>query len=383
MLSSNDGCIVARSQEVKDMGVPMGLPLFQAKQLVDMSKVTLFSSNFTLYRDISARVMHLLAEEVGRCDVYSIDEAFFALDESTTETDLAVLRQRIMRKTGIPVSIGVATTKTLAKVASGVGKKGGGVCRLDQARWLATAPHTTCGSIWGLGRATAAKLAGLGVKTAADFMALERRVVRKNFGVGGERIYDELHGTRIYELGEDAPHDRLSVMSTRSFQKTTNNLAELQSAIAYHVAHASAKIRERKLAATTMYLELRASRHSDFAHRRGGVEVSLESPTNDTMALTKLALAAVAEAHDPQVPYKKAGVILAGLIPEMYVSESLFATNITTPASVNKLLDTLQQRFGFNALHSAAILPSRDRGSAQLRSQAYTTAWKDIPTVRA
>lgn len=383
VLSSNDGCIVARSQEVKAMGVPMGIPLFKAKQLVDMSKVTLFSSNFTLYRDLSARVMQTLAAEVGKIDVYSIDEAFFAVDEEMA-ADAEGIRRRLTKITGIPVSIGLSKTKTLAKVASEIGKKERGVCLLSMKEWQTIAPEFPCGEVWGLGRATTDALQQLGVRTAAQFMALERSFVRARFGVAGERIFDELHGVPVYTTDE-APDERQSVTSSRSFAKTTTCLADVQSAVAYHVAHASQKIRQRQLAATMMYVELRASRHSDFAYRQSGVEVPLPQPTNSTTDLTQRALAAVANCFDPQVPYKKAGVTLVGLVPERYIVPSLFGTTEAhiTHKTIDAVVDSLQRRFGFNALHSAAILPNRDRSSAALRSASYTTAWGDIPTVKA
>ena len=383
VLSSNDGCIVSRSQEVKAMGVPMGLPFFQAKQLVDVDKIIFFSSNFTLYRDISARVMNILAEEVGECEVYSIDEAFFEL-EDPTEAELTALRESIMRKTGIPVSIGAAATKTLAKEASEIGKRGSGVCLLTEELWQERAPQTSCGEIWGLGRATAAKLNELGIKSVAQYMGLGRGFIRKNFGIGGERIYDELHGTIIYGLFDGVDDTRKSATSSRSFAQATHNLAALESAIAYHVSNVAGKLRDRQLASTIMYLELRASRHSDFAYRQGSTEVVLDIPSNSTQKLTALALAAVRRVFDKEVPYKKAGVTLSGLVPEAYVSEPLFVDPETSRQKVvDQLLDQVQRRFGFSALHNASILPSRDRSSRRLRSKAYTTVWGDIPTIRA
>lgn len=361
----------------------MGLPLFQAKQLLDLSQVTLFSSNFTLYRDISARVMHVLRQEVGEVDMYSVDEAFFQIDDTTVDK-LTALRDRIVKRTGIPVSIGVAKTKTLAKEASEIGKKGDGVCLLTDSEWCQRAPNTPCADIWGLGRATVKKLHELGVRNAAEFMALEKRFVKARFGIGGERIYDELHGVVIYGFDEDSEETRKSVTSSRSFAENTHSLTELQSAIAYHVAYAAKKVRERDLAAAVMYIEARASRHGDFAYRKGTTEIVLDVPTNNTTQLTKLAVNAVRQVYDPQVPYKKAGVILSSLTPDKFVSKTLFETQqVKRDEVLSELLDSVQNRFGFEALHSGAILPSRDRSSVKMRSKAYTTAWGDIPTVRA
>lgn len=382
VLSSNDGCIVARSPEVKAMGIPMGIPLFKAKQLVDMSQVTLFSSNFTLYRDLSSRVMDTLAEEVGECDIYSIDEAFFTVS-ATSEAELARLRAIIMQKTGIPVSIGVAATKTLAKEASEIAKKGSGVCLLTAPEWAVRAETTPCSDIWNLGRATTVKLQKLGVETVAEFMRLERRSVRQLFGIAGERIYDELSGVAVYGLDDDPRDTRKSTTSSRSFAEVTHDLPALQSAVAYHVAQVSRKIRSLNLACTVMYIELRASRHSDFSYRKGSTEVVFDVPTESTHELTKLAHGAVARIFDPEIPYKKAGVTVSGLVPKQYLSPSLFDRRSEGMSQLDQVLDAINERFGFAALHSAAIMPSRDRSNRKLRSAAYTTSWADIPTVRA
>jgi DNA polymerase V len=222
VLSSNDGCIVARSQEVKDLGVPMGIPYFQVKDVLTKANATLFSSNFTLYRDISARVMETLEKEVGFCDVYSIDEAFFEVSDDATEADVLSIRSRVMQDVGLPVSIGVASTKTLAKQASVMAKKGNGVCILTESLWKEKMETAQCSSVWGLGRQTTAKLRELGVKTVAEFLALDRSVVRKHFGVGGDRIYMELTGVVVHKLGSQSLDVQQSIMSTRSFEKNKN-----------------------------------------------------------------------------------------------------------------------------------------------------------------
>jgi DNA polymerase V len=157
VLSSNDGCIVARSAEVKDLGVPMGVPYFQVKDVLTKAGAVLFSSNFTLYRDVSARVMDTLEDEVGLIDVYSIDEAFFEVEDDATEADVLAIRARVMKEVGVPVSIGIASTKTLAKQASVLAKKGNGVCILTDALWQEKMEEVPCGSVWGLGRQTVIK----------------------------------------------------------------------------------------------------------------------------------------------------------------------------------------------------------------------------------
>jgi DNA polymerase V len=384
VLSSNDGCIVARSQEIKDLGIPMGIPYFKVKDICEKEGAVLFSSNFTLYRDISARVMQTLASEVGPCEVYSIDEAFFEIEDDITEAEVLQIRARIMKNVGLPVSIGIASTKTLAKQASSIAKKGSGACILTPELWDEKQKDTLCGAIWGLGRQTSTKLSGMGVKTVAEFLALDRAVIRRHFGVGGERIYSELQGIAAYAVGESADDVQQSIMSSRSFEKTTKDLASLESAVAYHVSFAAEKLREKKLVATTMSVSILASRHGDFLLRNGYATITLAEPTAHTHELLKEALSQVRKLFDSEVPYKKAGVVLGGLMPESYTTGDLFSQESSAELGVvDSVTDMLNERFGHGTIHSGMILKNATRSSAKLRSKEYTTRWKDIPSVKA
>ncbi len=385
VLSSNDGCIVARSNEVKAMGIPMGIPLFQAKQLADMSQVTLFSSNFTLYRDISARVMQTLTAAVGEPEIYSVDEAFFAVPETYTEADISALRQHIMQTVGIPVSIGVGQTKTLAKVASELEKKGSGVCWLSPEKWAAVAPQYPCGEVWNLGRATAAKLKRVGVEQAAEFMALDTVYVHKQFGIQGRRLQDELRGIVVHRLGTGVAEPPKSLTSSRSFAAACHDLGQLESALSYHVLQVALKLRTQHLQAGRLVVYVRPGRHSDWSFRRVLGEAPLTAATNDTATLTQAALTVLRQQFDPQVPYKKAGVTLSQLVPETYEQPSLFSEQVAAPVhpSLDVITDELAQRFGKGVVRLGTIRSSGPMTSQRLRSPAYTTNWGDIPRVQA
>lgn len=385
VLSSNDGCIVARSQEIKDLGIPMGVPYFQVKDICQKAGAVLFSSNFTLYRDISARVMRTLENEVGVCDIYSIDEAFFHIADDATEAEILLIRARIMKNVGLPVSIGVASNKTLAKQASVIAKKGTGACILTKEKWLERTQMTSCGSIWGIGRQMVTTLRGMDVSTVAEFMALDRSIVRKVLGVQGDRIYLELHGESVHTLGQNSKDIQQSIMSTRSFEKTTSKLSELESAIGYHISFASEKLREKKLVASKLYVQILPSRHGDFALRRGSSDITLSIPTADTQTLLTEALTQVRTMFDPEVPYKKAGVVLGGLMPASYITNTLFETPIPqeSPKNIDTITDALNLKFGSGTIRSGVVLQSGARTRASLRSKDYTTSWKDIPSVRA
>lgn len=385
VLSSNDGCIVARSQEIKDLGIPMGVPYFQVKDVCDKAGAVLFSSNFTLYRDISARVMRTLEKEVGVCDIYSVDEAFFHIADDATPAEILSIRTRIMKDVGLPVSIGVASTKTLAKQASSIAKKGNGACVLTKEDWLQKAELTSCGSVWGLGRQTVTKLREMNIATAGEFMNLDRSLVRKVFGVQGDRIYLELHGESVHRLGEHSDDIQQSIMSTRSFEKTTRSRSDLESAIGYHVSFVAEKLREKGLLASRLSVLIQSSRYGDFSLRKGTALVTLDVPTADTQTLLFEALTQVAHLFDPEVPYKKAGVVVGGLLPKSYITNTLFDEPRAEDGSKNidAITDALNAKFGNGTIRSGVILTSGARGKALLRSKEYTTSWKDIPTVKA
>jgi len=385
VLSSNDGCIVARSQEIKDLGIPMGVPYFQVKDTLTQAGAVLFSSNFTLYRDISSRVMQTLEKEVGLCDIYSIDEAFFEVQADCTEEEVLALRSVIMKKTGMPVSIGVASTKTLAKQASSIAKKTTGACVLREELWVEVMQTTPCGSVWGLGRKTSEKLAKQGITTVAQFVALNRAIVLKQLGVVGVRIQSELQGTSVYSLGEHQEDVQQSIMSTRSFEKTTSKLQDLESAVGYHVTEVTKKLREKKLLASSLTVMILPSYHGDFFLKGGRETITLPVPTSNTSSILKEALTLIHTHYDTEVPYKKAGVVVGGLIPEYAQTQSLF-TEVKTHKETNAVdtvTDILNVKFGMGTIHSGVVLGTGARGSAKLRSKEYTTNWKDIPIIYA
>ena len=383
VLSSNDGCIVARSQEVKDMGIPMGAPYFKVRELCDSRKVTLFSGNLTFYRDISARVMDVLEQEVGVCEVYSVDEAFFSLPEDTSLLEVKKIRDVVSQKVGIPVSVGVAQSKTLAKVAGGIGKKEDGYYILTMPDWEAISQNTSTGSVWVLGRATVEKLTQMQVKTARDFMELERSMLRQKFGVGTERVYDELQGKRVFTVGKNSEALRQSIASTRSFASETTSMSDLKTAVAGHVVQVAEKLRARGLCASRIQVQLLTNRYGDFFMQGGSGEVVLEVPTFETAVLLKVAMRQVELLYTENVPYKKVGVTTGGLLPETCRTQNLFETVTYEKGVLDTLTDVINARYGRGTLKPGRLLDSGMKSNAQLRSPNYTTVWKDIPTVAA
>ena len=382
VLSSNDGCIVARSQEVKDLGIPMGVPYFQVKDVCKKEGITLFSSNFTLYRDISARVMHALKEEVDGVEVYSIDEAFFRLSADVREEDVAAIRERIIAKVGIPVSIGIAPTKTLAKYESTLAKKGSGVHKWNQAAWPEESIQVRCSTIWGVGRQTYEKLRANNIEMVSELLAADTALVRNLLGINGVRLRSELSGIPAHDAR--AHEAQQSIMSSRSFKKETTERSVVESATAYHVSSVAQELRSLGMSASRLYVSIRPNRFKEWRDMRDSREVILEQPTADTQVLLKAAMRAVAEMYRADVPYKKAGVSVSGLIPSALVTSSLFEVPDTTRGLLDKTIDALNAKFGHNSVRPAVIMQTEKwAASAELRSPHYTTKWSDIATARA
>ena len=386
VLSSNDGCIVARSREVKEAGIPMGIPYFKVKKELTDLQTVIFSSNFPLYRDISTRVMHMLEKEVGSIEQYSVDEAFFTIDACMNiEKEMARIRTSIECSVGVPISVGVARTKTIAKYASEIAKKSVGVCFLEGRKWQEMTKEVSVHEIWGIGRQTSQKMREKGIHTVADLLATDRSRIDTLFGIEGLRKLDALSEKQINSSRADA--GQKSIMSTRSFSKTTHVRTDVEDALAYHVAHAAASLRKKGLMARYVHVLAHASRHGDWLLKQSTDEVILVEPTDDTRTLLKEALCLFRGFYNPEVPYKKAGVVLGGLIDVRYMQGQLFDQKLDAKQSSNKLMDTLDtinDRYGKETVTIGRV-QSKDgwKTSRKHISPAYTTNWSQLATVKA
>lgn len=396
VLSSNDGCVVARSQEVKDLGIPMGAPLFQVQKECKKHGIVLFSSNFQLYRDISARVMHALREECGNIDVYSIDEAFFEVGEEFSDEKIVEIRRNIMQKTGIPVSIGIAKTKTLAKVANSIAKKsnvrpltsnmGEGVCRMDEELWETVLKDISCGSVWGIGRQTSAFLTKVGIQTVGELLAQDATFIKSNLGVVGERLVLELKGIPASVLGDHEVGSQGSYTSSRSFGKVVTDKMTLMSALGHHVSHVAEKLRAHNVVASSVTIIAQGSRFGACAHREGTAHAVLETPTDDTFILTKEASQLLDIIYDPEIPYTKAGVVVGLIVPKRFQQKTLFSDGVTHERThtLSVLSDSLNKRFGKGTIHQGVMLGKEKwQERTALKSPHYTTQWVDVANVKA
>lgn len=315
VLSNNDGCVIARSNEAKALGIKMGVPAYQIKQIVSEHEVAIFSSNYTLYGDMSGRVMSILAELAPELEVYSIDEAFLKLEgikDLTTIGDKII--NKVTRDTGIPVSLGVACTKTLAKVANKFAKKYPAynrICIIDtEEKRIKALQLFEIGNVWGIGRKQAAKLEKQGVKTAYDFTQLPETWVRKNMTVTGERTWKELRGVSCIDL-ESAPPPKKQICTSRSFGKMLTDIETIAEAIATHASACARKLREQKSFAMSLMVFIHTNNfREDLPQYWKNTVVHLPVPTNDTQEIVHYALSGLKNIFMNGYQYKKAGVII-------------------------------------------------------------------------
>lgn len=315
VLSNNDGCVIARSNEAKALGIKMGIPAYQIKNLVSSHGVAVFSSNYTLYGDMSGRVMSMLAELSPEIEVYSIDEAFVNLDGIR---DLESIGKKMVsgvtRGTGIPVSLGVAPTKTLAKIANKFAKKYPAydqLCIIDsEEKRIKALQLTEIGDVWGIGRRQAAKLQKQGIKTAYDFTRFSGAWVRKNMTVVGERTWKELHGISCIDM-ENAPPAKKQICTSRSFGKMLTDIDTISEAIASHASTCAKKLRKQQSYAASLMVFIHTNNfREDLPQYWKNTVIHLPVPTNDTQEIVRYALAGLRTIYLNGYQYKKAGVII-------------------------------------------------------------------------
>ncbi|MCQ2146236.1 MAG: Y-family DNA polymerase, partial [Bacteroidales bacterium] len=320
VLSNNDGCVVARSNESKAMGIKMGTPFFQVKGLVDEGKLVVRSSNYKLYGDLSARVMSLLSEVAPSIEVYSIDEAFMLMDGIDEKEVPSICRKlvvKIRQWVGIPVSIGVANTKTLAKIANHFAKryKGyKGVCVIDSAGKMEKAlTLTPIDDIWGIGRRYAPKLMSQGVKTAKDFTERPGEWVQKRMGINGVRTWKELQGFRCVD--EEKIQKRKSICTSRSFADMISDRTELSLRISDFAGMCAQKMRKERTAAYLVGVFIHTNRfREDLEQDFPSSWVRLDVPVSSTQEVVKAALRAFDYIYRPEHQYKRAGVMVSEIV---------------------------------------------------------------------
>jgi len=393
VLSNNDGCVVARSAEVKALGVKMAVPWFQLKDMARKHGILAYSSNYTLYADMSNRMMRVLGSYSPQQEIYSIDECFLGLD-GFPPAELASMGQRIRRQVkqwvGLPVCVGIASTKTLAKLANHCAKKdlagAEGVCdfgQMSSAELTNLFSRIGVGEVWGVGRRITERLAGMGVTTVRDLRDADAGMLRREFSVVLERTVMELRGVSCLELEELAPAKK-QIMSSRTFGSYIHSLPELEEAVSTYIARAAEKLRRQDSVANAVEVYIRTNPFNEkHPQYQQAIAVPLTQATSDTVRLTRAALWGLRRIYRPGYAYQKAGVMLMDLHPTGQTQGVLFGTASPGRPELMQVIDRANARWGRGTLKLAAegvIKPWQMK--RERMSPAYTTRWEDLPRVR-
>ena len=391
VLSGNDGCVVSRSNEAKALGIPMGVPLYQIKGLVEKEGVVCFSSNFSLYGDLSDRVMSIIRQHTSRFEQYSIDECFFNIDHIPTDKQKAYCEQlvrSIRRGVGIPISIGIASSKTLAKVASKYAKKYPGyhgVCeiRTEEQRIKALSAFEI-GDVWGIGRRAKAKLTNTGVMTALQFTEKPATFAKGLLHKPGLLTWQELRGQDVIDITE-LPMKQ-SITTSRTFATAITEQTLLEEQIANFCAHCARQLRMQQSVAQQIYVYAHTSSfRTDIEQHYLSELVTLPEPTSNSQELISYALAAFRRSFRPGVLYKKAGVVMLKIMPETAVVPDLFNTkDRDKDKRLQRVLDHIDDRHGKRTIIFGAQMTSDTSVyKNEHKSRLYTTDLTDIITVTA
>jgi DNA polymerase V len=391
VLSNNDGCVIARSNEAKALGITMGAPYFQNKTRMQQHNVYVFSSNYALYGDLSHRVMDLLQQMEPEVEIYSIDEAFIGLPISRTRqlTEYGHrLRKRIGQCVGIPVSIGIGPTKTLAKIANRIAKKKpshDGVFDMtehnDPDRLLAA---VAVEDVWGIGRQYAKKLNRRGIVNGLQLKNADSAWIRKHLTVSGLRTVMELQGVSCLPLA-DIPANRKSLVSSRSFGRPVTLRTELREAVASYVSAAAARLRTQGLVAGFLHVFLATNRFKEDLPQYSSILMTgLSLPTDCTSTLIRSACQVLERIYRPGYQYQKAGVMLTGLMPRNQCQPNLFLPPADDRVALMAAVDRINTRWGRNTLQFGAAGLIKPWTMRQYRkSPAYTTNWGELPVATA
>ncbi|MBQ2540624.1 MAG: Y-family DNA polymerase [Paludibacteraceae bacterium] len=391
VLSGNDGCVVSRSNEAKALGIKMGTPLYLIKQLVEREGVVCFSSNFSLYGDLSDRVMSIIRQHTSRFEQYSIDECFFSVDHVPAKGQKAYCEQLvrdIRRGVGIPVSIGIASSKTLAKVASKYAKKYPGyhgVCeiRTDEQRVKALSAFEI-GDVWGIGRRAKAKLTAAGISTALQFAERSSVFARNMLNKPGLLTWQELRGQDVIDITE-LPMKQ-SITTSRTFATAITEQPLLEEQIANFCAHCARQLRTQKSVAQQLLVYAHTSpfRTDQVQHYLSEL-VMLPVATSNSQELISYALAAFRRAYRQGVLYKKAGVVLLKIIPEEAVVPDLFdVKDRDRDKRLQRVLDHIDDRHGKRSvIFGSQMTSEKTVYKTEHKSPLYTTDLRDIITIHA
>lgn len=393
VLSNNDGCAVARSAEVKALGVKIGVPWFQMRDLARKHGILALSSNYALYADMSNRLMAVLSRFSPDQEIYSIDECFLGLT-GFGHHDLVeygqAMRRRVKQWLGLPVCVGIAATKTLAKLANHCAKKNlagaDGVCdfgRLNEAELSCLFSTIAVGEIWGVGPRLSRQLADRGIASVEALRQADAKTLRREFSVVLERTVAELNGISCMELEEAAPNKQ-QIISSRSFGSYVYELEPLKEAVASYIAIAAEKLRSQGSLAGMVQVTIRTNPHqANSPQYQRGLTIPLSQASDDTLRLTKAALWGLQRIYRPGFAYQKAGVALLSLSAAGTPQMDLFS-QARDNTRLMQVMDRINGIWGRGTLRSAAEGVHQEwRMKRERMSPGYTTCWTELPLVGA
>ena len=391
ILSNNDGCVIARSNEAKALNIPMGAPAFKYKQQFKQQGVKVFSSNYPLYGDMSNRVMTILEKYTPNLEIYSIDEAFLqfkGFDLFNLEQEGQRMRKQVRKWTGIPVSVGIAPTKALAKIANKIAKKfvkrTQGVYAIDtEEKRIKALQWTKIGDVWGVGRKHKIRLEAIGVCNALQFTQLPDAWVRKHMSVLGLRLKKDLSGVSSIQLEEIIPIKK-GIATTRSFEGTITQFSDLEERISTFATSCAEKMRKQRSSCNALLVFVRSDPHKKggFPYRNSCV-LPLPYATNSSILLSKHAVMGLQKIFKKGVHYKKAGVMIMGLIPTEKRQLSIFQNNNNKHLTLMQSVDRIHKRFGPHRIKLANQDLNRTWKMKQEHlSQRFTTELNEIITIK-
>ncbi|TCI94237.1 Y-family DNA polymerase [Tenacibaculum sp. M341] len=390
VLSNNDGCVISRSDEAKKLQLPMGAPIFKWEHYCKQHDIKIVSSNYPLYGDMSDRVMSILGQFTPDIEIYSIDESFLKFEgfENTDFNDYGLkIKERVLRWTGIPTCVGVAPTKGLSKVANKIARKflkeTKGVYVIDsEEKRIKALKWTPIEKVWGIGRGLQKKLKAEGCEKAYDFTLLDSEYVRKKYSIVVWRLQQDLLGKPTLDL--DAYQDKKAIATTRSFEYANSDLSYIKERIATFAVNCAEKLRRQRSGCHMIMVMLRGDRYKqDSRHQKVNKTVILPHPTNSSIIISKAAVEAVKTIFRPGVKYKKAGVIVTGLVPEDNFQLDLFSEEDPKHKSLMKVIDAMNNRYKSNSVKLGSQDLERTWKMKQERlTPKYTTNINDIIVVK-
>ena len=389
VLSNNDGCAISRSDEAKKLGIPMGAPIFKYKSLIKKYNIVVLSSNYPLYADMSHRVMNIISEFTPDIEIYSIDEAFLMFsgyDNIDLFTHASLMRNRILKWTGIPTSVGIAPTKSLAKLSNKIARKypvqTKDVYLLDtEYKRLKSLRYFKLNNIWGIGKRLTRRLELVGCKNAFDFVNLPEKWVKSNLSIVELKIQQELKG--IANLNLESFTSKKSIATTRSFDNPVSDLYKLKERVSTFALSCAEKLRRQNSISNIMIVFIRSNFfRKDLKQHSCSRVVTLPYSTNSSFVLNNYALKAIEEMFEPNISYKKAGVIVTGLLPSDNYQLGIFENEDYRHKPLMKIIDRINLRYGDKIKLANQDLTKKWKMKQEFLSPSYTTKISDIIKIK-